>query len=83
MRVTSKGQVTIPRDLREMAGISPNSEVMFSMENGKLVLEPKNGKQQREDAQRLQGLLAALDRIEGTGDQNINADDLMAMTRDR
>ena len=37
MRVTSKGQVTIPRDLRELAGIEPNSEVIFTIEDGKLV----------------------------------------------
>ena len=29
MRVTSKGQVTIPRDLRETFGIDANSEVHF------------------------------------------------------
>ena len=49
MRVTSKGQVTIPRDLRELTGIEANSEVIFSIEGGKLVLSPKNGKQEIED----------------------------------
>jgi AbrB family looped-hinge helix DNA binding protein len=40
MRVTSRGQVTIPRDMRDLAGIAPNSEVIFSMEGGKFVVEP-------------------------------------------
>ena len=59
MRVTSKGQVTIPRDLRELAGIELNSEVIFSVEGGKLVLAPKNGKQEIEDRERLDRFVAA------------------------
>jgi antitoxin PrlF len=83
MRVTSKGQVTIPRDLRELAGIELNSEVIFSVEGGKLVLAPKNGKQELEDRGRLDRFMSALDRLEGTGDQDVDADALMSMTRDR
>lgn len=83
MRVTSKGQVTIPRDLRELAGIELNSEVIFSVEDGKLVVSPKNGKREMEDRQRLDRFMAALKRLEGTGDQEIDAEALMSMTRDR
>ncbi|EGE61015.1 UNVERIFIED_ORG: AbrB family looped-hinge helix DNA binding protein [Rhizobium esperanzae] len=83
MRVTSKGQVTIPRDLRELAGIETNSEVIFSIENGKLVLSPKNCKQEIEDRGRLDRFLQTIRRLEGTGDQAIDAEDLMSMTRDR
>ncbi|MFK0162022.1 AbrB/MazE/SpoVT family DNA-binding domain-containing protein [Rhizobium sp. NPDC090279] len=83
MRVTSKGQVTIPRDLRELAGIELNSEVIFSVEDGKLVVSPKNGKREIEDRQRLDRLMATLKRLEGTGDQDIDAEALMSMTRDR
>jgi AbrB family looped-hinge helix DNA binding protein len=83
MRVTSKGQVTIPRDLRQLAGIEPNSEVIFSIENGKLVVAPKADPQATLERQRLDRLTAALDRLEGTGDQTLHADALMALTRDR
>lgn len=83
MRVTSKGQVTIPRDLRELAGIGLNSEVIFSIEGGKLVLSPKNGKSEIEDRQRLDRFLDTLKRLEGTGDPAIDADALMSITRDR
>jgi AbrB family looped-hinge helix DNA binding protein len=83
MRVTSKGQVTIPRDLRELTGIRPNTEVIFSVESGKLVLAPKGGEQQIDDKQRLSRFLETLDRIEGTGDQDLDAEALMALTRDR
>jgi antitoxin PrlF len=83
MRVTSKGQVTIPKDLRELAGIAPNSDVLFSMEGGKLTIVPKDGRQEQEDRLRLERFLDSLQRLEGTGDQDIDADALMNMTRDR
>lgn len=83
MRVTSKGQVTIPRDLRETFGILPNSEVIFGIEGGKITITRKDGEQRLADRDRLDRFLAALDRLEGTGDQTMNAEDVMALTRDR
>lgn len=83
MRVTSKGQVTIPRDLRELIGIEPNSEVVFTVEDGKLMLAPKNAAHRQEERNRLDSLMDTLRRLEGTGDQSIDADALMGMTRDR
>ncbi|MBR0558169.1 AbrB/MazE/SpoVT family DNA-binding domain-containing protein [Ciceribacter sp. L1K23] len=83
MRVTSKGQVTIPRDLRELVGIEPNSEVVFTVEAGKLTIAPKSGKRMDSDRGRLADVLKALGALEGTGDQAIDADTLMTMTRDR
>ena len=83
MRVTSKGQVTIPRDMRELAGIAPNSEVIFSMEGGKLVIEPKNALAGVVEKARLSRFLETLDKLEGTGDQSLDADALMSLTRDR
>lgn len=83
MRVTSKGQVTIPRDLRESFGIDANSEVIFGIEGGKITIVPKNGHAKSEDRERLERFLAALDRLEGSGDQTMDADAVMAMTRDR
>lgn len=38
MRVTIKGQVTIPRNIREMLGISPETEVDFKEENGRVYI---------------------------------------------
>lgn len=34
MRVTSKGQVTIPKELRDRLGLLPGTEVEFIEENG-------------------------------------------------
>jgi len=38
MRVTTKGQVTIPVRIREYLGIAPHSEVDFQIADGRVVL---------------------------------------------
>lgn len=38
--VTVKGQVTIPIELRKMIGVEPNSQVLVSLEAGKVVIKP-------------------------------------------
>lgn len=83
MRVTSKGQVTIPRDLRELVGIKPNSEVIFGLEGGVITLTPKHGTTADADRARLDRFIATLEELGGTGDQSIDADELMRITRDR
>lgn len=83
MRVTSKGQVTIPRDMRELAGIKPNSEVLFSIEAGKLTIVPKDASIAADERARLTRFMGTLDKLEGTGDQEIDAETLMSLTRDR
>jgi AbrB family looped-hinge helix DNA binding protein len=40
MKITSKGQVTIPQAVREQAGLHPHSEVEFEVrKNGEVVLK--------------------------------------------
>ena len=38
MRVTTKGQVTIPSNIREILGITPETEITFREENGRFYL---------------------------------------------
>jgi AbrB family looped-hinge helix DNA binding protein len=38
--VTSKGQVTIPSEVRDALGVKPNSQVVVSLQGGKVVIEP-------------------------------------------
>jgi AbrB family looped-hinge helix DNA binding protein len=38
MRVTSKGQITMPQDVRKQLGIEPGTDVEFVQENGKITL---------------------------------------------
>lgn len=40
MRITSKGQVTIPQAIREKAGLLPHTEVEFDYVRGKVILRP-------------------------------------------
>ena len=47
MRVTVKGQVTIPQDIREKLGISPADEVDFIEENGRVYLLKKKGRHKK------------------------------------
>lgn len=73
MRITSKGQVTIPIDIRERAGLLPHTEVEWVMEDGKVVLRPADGLTRGERiVARLSG--AATDR-------SMTADEIMEMTR--
>ncbi len=44
MRITSKGQVTIPQDIREQLGLLPHTDVEFAVERGHAVLRPTSGK---------------------------------------
>jgi len=47
MRITTKGQVTIPQDIREQLGLLPHSEVEFTIERGHAVLRPVTGRASR------------------------------------
>lgn len=40
MLVTDKGQVTIPKHIRDAAGVAAGSEVSFSLEGSKIVITP-------------------------------------------
>lgn len=40
MHVTEKGQVTIPKRIRDAAGVAPGSEVAFSLEGSRIVITP-------------------------------------------
>ncbi|MGD9905229.1 MAG: AbrB/MazE/SpoVT family DNA-binding domain-containing protein [Vicinamibacterales bacterium] len=55
MRITSKGQVTIPQDIRERLGLLPDTEVEFAVERGAAVIRLKRGAPSR--AERLVGHL--------------------------
>ena len=76
MRITSKGQVTIPADIRERAGLLPHTEVTFEFD-GKTVrilrARPRSG----------QGRGARLvAHLRGRGDVAMSTDAIMALTRD-
>jgi AbrB family looped-hinge helix DNA binding protein len=42
LTLSAKGQLTIPKDLREAINLHPGDEVVYSVVNGDLVITPKN-----------------------------------------
>ncbi len=81
MLVTDKGQVTIPKHIRQAAGVAPGSEVTFSLEGSKIVITPvgTNVKEDRrarlkEAAARVRGSLSAEFK-------QLGADEIMSFIR--
>ena len=73
MRVTSKGQVTIPIELRESLGIGNGTEVDFEQHGDTIVLRKAPDGSGR--GQRL------VERLKGRGDVRMTTDEIMALTR--
>jgi AbrB family looped-hinge helix DNA binding protein len=76
MRITSKGQVTIPQDIRERAGFLPNTDVDFIVE-GDLVYLVKSSEGRLPS--RGDRAVVAL-RQHGTG-ITMSTDEIMELTR--
>jgi len=74
MRITSKGQVTIPQEIRERAGLLPNTEVEF-IYNGKTVQIVRSD---RKGASRGRRLVA---HMRGRGSGMLSTEEIMALTR--
>lgn len=73
MRVTSKGQVTIPRDIRRKMGIVSHSEVEFVIERGTVILRPVQGASTK--GSRL------VETLRGRATVKMTTDEIMALTR--
>jgi len=75
MRITSKGQVTIPIAIREKAGLMPNTEVDFDFDGQYVRLRRARRKR---GLNRGEELVA---RMRGRGDVKMTTDEIMALTR--
>lgn len=75
MRITAKGQVTIPADIRERAGLMPNTEVEFEFD-GETVRIVRAAEPRK--ARRGARLVA---HLRGRGDVAMSTDEIMALTR--
>ena len=78
MRVTSKGQVTIPIAIREKAGIFPDTEVEFGLRGDTVTIKKAATSGRRRS--RGEEIVA---RARGTGSVNLDltTDQIMALTR--
>ncbi len=72
MRVTSKGQVTIPQMIREKLGIAPGSEVDFMEKNGRVYLVKATGSGLRTNKFKL---------YRGVATVKMSTDEIMSLTR--
>ena len=75
MRITTKGQVTIPQDVREALGLLPHTEVVFTIERGAAVIRPKPGTRTR-------GARIAEHLKAHAGALRMSSRELLAMLRD-
>lgn len=73
MRITSKGQVTIPAHIREQAGLLPHTEVRFEFDG--TAVRILRAEEQSERGRRL------VDRLRGSADGHMTTDEIMALTR--
>ena len=72
MRVTTKGQVTIPLNIREKLGITPAVEVDFVEEEGRVFLVKRKGKK---------AATHKFSRLRGVATVKMTTDEIMALTR--
>jgi len=72
MRVTIKGQVTIPQHIREKLGIVPATEIEFVEEKGRVYIVKKEIKGNRNSRFR---------KLRGVATVRMTTDEIMALTR--
>lgn len=73
MKITSKGQVTIPQDIRERYGFLPGTDVHFVDDGGEVRLV-----KEAENPRRGPRLVA---HMRGRADTRMSTDEIMALTR--
>jgi AbrB family looped-hinge helix DNA binding protein len=76
MRITSKGQVTIPADIRERAGLLPQTEVAFEFDGEAVRILPVPARKARGRGARI------VAHLRGRGDVAMSTDEIMALTRE-
>jgi AbrB family looped-hinge helix DNA binding protein len=76
LRITSKGQVTIPLEIREKLGLLPHTEVVFEVDGAAVRI--------RKAASRIEGRGRLLiERMRGRTTVSMSTDEIMTLTRGR
>jgi AbrB family looped-hinge helix DNA binding protein len=73
MRVTTKGQVTIPMDIREKFGLVPGTDVEFLVDGNTVRIVP---------AQRGSRGSRIVEHLRGRATVSMSTDEIMALTRE-
>ncbi len=75
MRITTKGQVTIPKDIREILGITPKSEIDFREKNGKIYLVKTDNSEKSDTTSKFK-------KLRGIATANMSTEEIMKLTRE-
>jgi AbrB family looped-hinge helix DNA binding protein len=75
MRITSKGQVTIPIEIRERLGLFPETEVDFVVDGNGARIVRRTERQREGRGDRI------VRRLRGTGSVRMSTDEILALTR--
>lgn len=75
MRITSKGQVTIPQWVREKFGLMPQTDVQFIERDGMVTLAPADAASKPDRADQL------LARLRGSAQRSLSTDEIMRLSR--
>jgi len=73
MKVTTKGQVTIPRHVREKLGIMPQTDIDFREENGKFYIVKTSSQKPTSKFKKFRGIASA----------QMSTDEILRLTRER
>ena len=73
MRITSKGQVTIPIEIREKVGLLPNTEVEFRISGSTVVLKKVGSPSKRSRD--------LINRMRRKATLKMTTDEILALTR--
>jgi AbrB family looped-hinge helix DNA binding protein len=76
MQITSKGQVTIPQEIRNRLGLLPHTQVEFELAGDHARIR----KAKRQPGERGRGRLA-VELLRGSGDVRMSTNQIMALTR--
>lgn len=74
MKITSKGQVTVPQHIRERLGLLPNTDVEWRIRDGEAVLAKRDTGRGRRGQ-------ALIEHMRGRGTVRMTTDEIMELTR--
>ena len=77
MKITSKGQVTIPLEIRQKLGLLPNTEVEFKVQGNTARLVKVSARRGHGRGNDL------VTRLRGKADVRMTTDEILALTRKR
>ncbi len=76
VQITSQGQVTIPKEIRDRLGLLPHTKVEFELAGDHARIR----KARRQPGEGTRGRLA-LDLLRGSADTRMSTDEILALTR--